>query len=159
MPEVRQLAAQALQHGLVVEVAEDLGYHHHLALGVGEHVLHLVLAEDRHQRVAHRTDAHAGHEQGAHLPPVGQLAGHHVAFLDPQRRQAGGHAGDAPVQLAVAHGATVAGMHPVTHQGSLLRCFCDRHLQVICNDHVIPGAACVHLGTPPFVHVCCYFHA
>ncbi len=105
MGQVRQFAAQALDHPLVVEVAEHPRDDQHPAagvgVGVGEHETQLVLAEDRHQRIHHGADAHAGQEQRVHLPPVGQLAGHHIARLAPQGGQPGRDAGDAALQLGL----------------------------------------------------------
>ncbi|MCY1556963.1 hypothetical protein D9M68_937660 [compost metagenome] len=114
--------------------------HQHAALGVAEHEGQLALAEDRHQRVEDRADTHAGQVQGGHLPPVGQLAGHHIGFFHAEADEAGGHAGDDPVEFAVAQCGALVFVHPVGDQCGRVGAAGYGLVEVICNDHVIPGA-------------------
>ncbi|MNQ90316.1 hypothetical protein D3C85_1056520 [compost metagenome] len=111
---------------------------------MAEHEAQLALAEDRHQRVEHGADAHAGQVQGAHLPPVGQLAGHHLAFLHPQGSQSCGHPGHHPVQFPVAHRMAQVLADAVGDQGRFCGGAGNGFIQIICNDHVIPGAGFQH---------------
>ncbi|MNT53929.1 hypothetical protein D3C72_1910500 [compost metagenome] len=111
---------------------------------MAEHEAQFALAEYRHQRVEHGADTHAGQVQGAHLPPVGQLAGHHIAFLHSQGGQPGGHPGHYPVQLAIAQRMALAIADAVGDQGRPVGGPGDGLVQIICNDHVIPGAGLQH---------------
>ncbi len=67
-----------------------------------EHERQFVLAENVHQRVHHRADARAGQIRQRELPPVGQLARHHVVAAHAQARQADGDAIGHGCQFAVS---------------------------------------------------------
>ncbi|MCY1408179.1 hypothetical protein D9M71_234980 [compost metagenome] len=142
--QVRQVAAQAVEHGAVVEAAVAVRDHHHPALGVGQHEAQLAFAEDRHQRVEHRADAHAGQVQRHHLPPVGQLARHHVARFHPQRGQAAGHPRDATVEFRVAQLDALVAAGAVGDQCRPVGAGSQGVIQIICNDPVIPCAGGKH---------------
>jgi hypothetical protein len=84
--------------------------------------------------------------QGGHLPPVGQLAGHHVGLFHAKAGKAGGHAGDDAVEFAVAQGGAGVLADVVGDQGLAIRRGSHRRVQIVCNDLVVPGADFKHGG-------------
>ena len=136
--EVGELRAQALDHRLVLEPAEDARDEQGAGLGEREHELELARPEDRHQGVRHRADANAREVQGRELPPVGELKRHHVPLLDPVRGEARPDAAREPVDVAVREGGPRTGLGPVAGQEDLVRVAVEPIVQVVGGRAVRP---------------------
>ncbi|MEA3220799.1 MAG: hypothetical protein OZX49_01914 [Immundisolibacter sp.] len=144
--QMRQLAAQAGQHGRVVEAAEAVRHHQQLGLRELQHERQLALAKNRHQRIADRADAQARQVQRHELPPVGQLEGHHVTRLDAQAKQAERHAVGAVLQLQVRQARGKAGDAVVVDHGQAVRVAVRDLVEHVGQQAIAPQAGVGHGG-------------
>ncbi len=66
----------------MIEATEQLWHDQQLRLGEAEHVVELVLAEDRHQGIDDRADPERRQCNHRELPPVRQLNRYDIACTD-----------------------------------------------------------------------------
>src|SRR3990172_3662141 len=82
VPQDRHFGLKGERKRAMVETAKAHGGDEYLGLRVRNHERKLPVAEDRHERIAHRSDAHASKMHGNELPPVRELEGNDIALAD-----------------------------------------------------------------------------
>ena len=101
MAQIRQIAADLLDHRFVGEAAKVVRRDHDLAFGKAQHIAQFPLPENRHQRISDGANAGTGQMHGIKLPPIGQLQRDHIARFHAQVDQGQGQATGQPVQLTI----------------------------------------------------------